>query len=85
MRVRRGPALVLLTLLVALALTPPVAASPLRPFFLDPVSLVSIDWVAAWLTRLASWLGSEDEPSSAGGGDVATCIDPNGNRVPCTP
>jgi hypothetical protein len=84
MRVRRGPALVLLTLLVALALTPPAAAFPLRPFLLDPFSLSSIDWVTTWLNRLASWLGDE-EPSPAGNGDVATCIDPNGNRIPCAP
>lgn len=82
MRARRGLLLGVLTLTVALAVAPPLAASPLRTFA-DPLSLTAIDRLASWLSRLAGWLdrdGPEPRPAVA-----RSCADAQDGSDPCPP
>ena len=61
----------------------PLAAYPLGP--IDAFSLAPIDRLAAWLTRLADWLGVEDPAPAPRAATAASCVDPQGRAVPCNP
>lgn len=82
MRARRGLLLAVLTLTVALAVAPPLAALPLSPR-VDHLSLVAIDRLAVWLSRLAVWFGHDDLESPPPRPADGACLDPFGNPVRC--
>lgn len=83
MRARRGLLLAALTLTVALAVAPPLAALPLHPR-VDPFSLTAINRVSVWLSRLTAWFGRDGLGSPPPRPTEGNCLDPFGNPVRCT-
>ena len=83
MRARRGLLLAALTLTVALAVAPPLAALPLHPR-VDPLSLSVIERLSVWLSRLTARFGRDGLESPPPRPTEGNCLDPFGNPVRCT-